>query len=195
MKRPIGKIALGVLGALAMLGVGSAAIHAQGFGRGYQHDPYRPVVPATPYYDLDRGYYPPSPPGYSSYRPGFDHRYGPSPFGPQGRMLLGMSGQLVAEVDAFVVAFTRDAHIVPQGRQMLTDARRLRDAAFEFDLAARQGVDPRRLSSLARDIDRHASRLVNRVDRVARGRLGPNIAHVYRIGALAEDLQRAVRGA
>lgn len=202
MNRRFGTIALvGAAAAVLLMGTGSAS-RAQGFGPdryppgSYRPDPYRQAVPPPPGPGWLDPYAPAPPPirGYTSYRPGFEPLPRPAPIGRRGNMLLQVSGQLVAEVDDFLAAFATTAHVVPQGRQMQTDANRLLDAAVELDLALRRGVDPRRLESLAREVDRHSNRLINRVDRVARGRIGPNIAQVYRIGAIAEDLRRAVQG-
>lgn len=186
MIRLILKIALGVTGMLLSASFGSTS-RAQGFSPHVDRaDPYgyRATAPYHAWPGLGDSI--PGPGAFPRHR---------SPIGwPDAPGRFGLSGRLVAEVDAFLVSFMPTAHIVPQGRQMATDAQRLLDAAIALDLAMRQGSDPRRLNALARDVDRHASRLVNRVDRVARGRIGPNIAQVYRIGAIAGDLQRVIRG-
>jgi hypothetical protein len=100
----------------------------------------------------------------------------------------GLVERIAAETRAFVVVFGPTADCVPEGRRILSDARRLRDAAGELAAALRSGASPRELERLADRVVRHGGRLVDRVARVARGRIGPNIDQVYRIGALCGQL-------
>lgn len=161
--------------------------------------PYREypaaIWPGTAIGSMPDPYGPPAPwqnpwpnPGPSGYAPR------PSHWGGRVFMdLRGISSRLIQETDAFLAVWSPTARLVPQGDDMLEDAVRLYDAAVAFDQGLNRGLDPDRLARLARDIERHSSRLVRRVDRVARGRIGPNIEQVYKIGSLASELANGAR--
>lgn len=99
--------------------------------------------------------------------------------------LLVLTDQLVCETDAFIRCFGPTAHLVPDGRMILRAAEDLHCSATqyrEFLLGVSPACDARRV---LRDLSDDAGRLYRRVDRVAKGRTGPNIRQVCRIVDLA----------
>lgn len=100
--------------------------------------------------------------------------------------------RLAAETEAFVQVFSRTAGITPEGGFFLADAQRLRDAALAFRDLSAQGADPGRLSFAFANVDAAYRRLGRRTARIARGRTGPNIQQVQKIGAIVNDLHQAL---
>src|SRR5205085_3127814 len=100
---------------------------------------------------------------------------GPSP-------IVGLADQLVMQTNAFLQVFSQTAATVPEGGLFLDDAQRLQAAAANFRQDAMQGLDPGRLAYEFRDVDACWQRLARRTNRMARGRTGPNIEQVQRIG-------------
>ena len=64
----------------------------------------------------------------------------------------------------------------PRGAYMLADAQQLQAAAANFRQDAAGNLAPNQLAYEFRDVDAVWHRLARRVNRIARGRLGPNIA-------------------
>jgi len=186
-------------------------------GRPYGDDyGYAPVRPSNPYagdepldarrYDPPVGYgyapvqpsryygggYPPVPSGYS--RPG---AYDPEPIPPPGPAggyagpspVVGLSGQLVYQVDDFLRYFVPTARVVPQGRQFLTDASILRDAAARLQQMASTGAPPAALADQFGVVAATWQRFESRMERVAKGRMGPNIAKILQMGGTVEQIQ------
>ena len=110
---------------------------------------------------------------------------GPSP-------IAGLADQLAEQIDAFVAVWTPTAGAVPEGVYMLADAQRLQAEVADFRRDAAQGLDAGRLAFEFRDIDATAQRLSRRVARVARGRIGPNIAQVMKVGETVGQLHQAL---
>jgi hypothetical protein len=110
---------------------------------------------------------------------------GPSPVG-------ALADRLAQQVDALLEHFGPTAGVVPQGRQMLADIERLQAAVTDFRRDAAAGLDPNRLAFEFRDTFLIWQRLARRVDRLARGRTGPNINQVQQIGSTLEQLHRAL---
>jgi hypothetical protein len=106
--------------------------------------------------------------------------------------LLALADQLVEQVSAFVQVFGPTAGIVPEGPYMLADAQLLQAAALNFRQDVAKGLDAGRLAFEFRDVDLIWQRLTRRVNRIARGRTGPNIQQVGRMGATCEQLHRAL---
>lgn len=108
---------------------------------------------------------------------------GPSP-------LVAMTHQLVQQVDAFIQVFGPTAQGVPQGQFILADAQRLQAAAADFrqDVARGPRIDPNVLADEFRDVDACWQRLARRVNRIGRGRTGPNIQQVYKVGETCEQI-------
>lgn len=110
---------------------------------------------------------------------------GPSP-------IVGLADQLVEQTRAFIQVFGPTAAGVPEGGLFLADAQRLLDAAANFRQNAVQGLNPGQLAYEFRDVDACWQRLARRTNRLARGRTGPNIGQVARIGETCEQLHRAL---
>jgi len=106
--------------------------------------------------------------------------------------VVGLSTQLVEQVTEFVQAFGPMAGNVPDGGALLADAQRLQAAAADFRQDAARGLPPNQLAYEFRDVDASWQRLARRVNRVARGRLGPNIQQVQRIGGTCEQVHRVL---
>ena len=106
--------------------------------------------------------------------------------------LVGLSNQLVEQVSSFVVVFGPTARDVPDGRAMLADAQRLQEAAADFQQDAAKGLPPNQLAYSFRGVDASWGRLARRVNRIARGRGGPNIRQFERIGATCEQVHRVL---
>ena len=106
--------------------------------------------------------------------------------------IVGLSSQLADQVNQFVQVFGPNAGNVPEGGLMLIDAQRLQAAASEFQRSAAGGLPPNQLAYEFRDVDALWQRLARRVNRVARGRMGPNIQQVQRIGESCEQIHRVL---
>jgi hypothetical protein len=106
--------------------------------------------------------------------------------------IVGLSSQLVEQVNQFVQVFGPTAGNVPEGGLMLIDAQRLQAAASEFQRSAAGGLPPNQLAYGFRDVDALWQRLARRVNRVARGRMGPNIQQVQRVGETCEQIHRVL---
>jgi hypothetical protein len=100
-------------------------------------------------------------------------------------------GKGVGDAD-FVVWSGPTTAGVPEGGSFLADAQRLLDAAANFRQDAVQGLNPGQLAYEFRDVDACWQRLARRTNRIARGRTGPNIGQVARIGETCEQLHRAL---
>jgi hypothetical protein len=115
----------------------------------------------------------------------------PPPGGGPGP-LVGVSSALAEQVNAFLQVFGPTAGRVPEGGAMLVDAQRLQAAAAGFQQEAARGLPPNQLAFAFRDVDALWQRLARRVNRVARGREGPNIEQVRRIGETCEQIHRVL---
>ncbi|HEX8198971.1 MAG TPA: hypothetical protein VF590_00685, partial [Isosphaeraceae bacterium] len=110
---------------------------------------------------------------------------GPSP-------IVGLTDQLIAETEAFLQVFGPTVRVVPEGQEFFADAQRLRAAALEFRQAVAVGVDPNRLGGEFGAIDAIWRRLVRRTNRIAKGRTGPNIQQIYKLGAIVRDIHQVL---
>lgn len=110
---------------------------------------------------------------------------GPSP-------LVGLSDQLVATTGAIQQAFTAAAGQVTQGPEMAADAQRLNAAALDFRGGVAQGLPPNVLAFKFREVDACWQRMARRVNRVARGNIGPNVAMVLNLGNLCGQIHTAL---
>lgn len=128
---------------------------------------------------------PPTPRPYVVMRPA-------APVGPPP--VLGLADRLVAETDAFLQVFGPTARIVPQGGQFLADAEALRAAAADFRATIAQAGDPARLAGDFEALQGLWGRMQARVDMIARGRTGPNIQQIEKIGAIIGEMRRQLAG-
>ncbi len=110
---------------------------------------------------------------------------GPSP-------IAALADQLADQTAAFVQVFGPTARVVPEGPAMLADAQQLTSAAANFRQDAAGNLAPNQLAYEFRDVDAVWQRLARRVNRVARGRMGPNIAQVQKLGALCDQIHQAL---
>ena len=106
--------------------------------------------------------------------------------------VTALADQLVEQANAFVQVFGPTAGVVPQGAFMLADAQALLAAATNFRQDAARGLDANALAYEFRDVDAVWVRLARRVNRIARGRTGPNIQQVGKIGDTCEQIHRAL---
>ena len=129
--------------------------------------------------------------GLGSAQPRVDVQVAP-PQGGGPSPIAGLADQLSQQIDAFIAVWTPTAGAVPEGGAMLADAQRLQAEAADFRRDAAQGFDAGRLAYEFRDIDATAQRLSRRVARVARGRVGPNIAQVQKVGDTVGQIHQAL---
>jgi len=115
-----------------------------------------------------------------------------APAGGGAPPIVGLSDQLVVQVNEFVQVFGPTAGNVPQGGAMLAEVQRLQAAAADFRQDAARGLASNQLAYEFRDVDASWQRLARRVNRVARGRLGPNIEQIQRIGGTCEQVHRVL---
>ena len=108
---------------------------------------------------------------------------GPSP-------VLALADRLNAQLDAFLAAFTPTVRVVPEGEWILADAQRLKAAAVAFREECGRGVDSYRLSQQFIAVDQLWSRLARRINRIARGRTGPNIQTAMQMGETCRQIHQ-----
>ncbi len=106
--------------------------------------------------------------------------------------VVGLTTELVVQVNEFVQTFGQTAGNVPEGGAMLADAQRLQAAAVNFQQDAARALPPNQLAYEFRDVDASWQRLTRRVNRLARGGSGPNIQQVQRIGGTCEQVHRVL---
>jgi len=114
---------------------------------------------------------------------------GPGVGNPGASAVVGLSGQLVRQVDDFLRAFAPNARVVPQGRQFLADASMLRDAAARFQQMAAGGAPPATLANQFGAVAASWQRFESRMEQVAKGRMGPNIAKILQMGGTVQRIQ------
>ena len=99
-----------------------------------------------------------------------------------------LADAIVGEIDVFLRAFGPTRCAVPCGEEIYRDAIQLQQLTLELRQAAAAGAPPCDLRALYRQVDCACGRLVGKVNRIARGRCGPNIQQVRTIGALCQEL-------
>jgi hypothetical protein len=104
--------------------------------------------------------------------------------------IVPLADKLVTQLDEFLVGFAPTARVASEGLQNLADATRLRDASARFRDLAAQGAPPNQLAFAFRDVDIYWQRLGRRVERLAKGRSGPNIDRVRMLGQTCEQLHQ-----
>lgn len=95
---------------------------------------------------------------------------------------LGALDQLIAVQQANVTA-------VPQGFQVLGDARELRSSLGRLRQRVGAGVPPPGFQGAFREVERDYGRLRQRIDRIAGGRSGPNIDLVRSMQGILEQIR------
>jgi len=169
-------------------GYGYAPVQsASPYGQVY---PLSPSVPAQVY---QRGYSLPS-----GLTPGAYNDVLVQPIGPGGGVsapypgpspVAGLAVQLVQQVDDFLRSFAQTARAVPQGGLFLADATTLREAAARLSQMAASGAPPATLSAQFRAVAVTWQRFESRMEQVAKGRMGPNIAKILQMGGTVEQIQ------
>lgn len=129
--------------------------------------------------------------GLNSPQPAVQVSLAPPP-GGGSPPIVGLSNQLVEQVNGYIEAFGPTAGGVPEGGAMLADAQRLQAAAAGFQQATARGLPPNQLAYQFRDVDAHWQRLARRVNRIGRGRTGPNIERVQQLGQTCEQVHRVL---
>jgi len=114
--------------------------------------------------------------------------YNPNPAPQVAQWADGLDRQ----VDELIANFGPTAQVVPEGRDMLGEMERLRDRVRHFREVAAQGNPPGRLAHEFREVDESWQRLARRVNRIARGRNGPNIQRVQQIGQTCEQIHQVL---
>jgi hypothetical protein len=129
--------------------------------------------------------------GLSSPQPEVSINLG-SPGAGRPSPLLGLADRRVEQTAAFVSVFGPTAGGVPEGPITLADAERLRAAAADFRQDVARGLPPNQLAYEFRDVDAIWQCLARRVDRIARGRTGPNIAQVQKPGGIIAQIHQVL---
>ena len=75
---------------------------------------------------------------------------------------------------------------------MASDAQRLQAAAVAFRQGVANGLPTNQLAFAFRDVDASWQRMARRVNRVAKGNVGPNVAMVLSLGGLCEQIHTAL---
>lgn len=117
--------------------------------------------------------------------------YGVPPV-PTAAVVAGWAVELERQVDDLLVNFAPTVGVVPEGRLMLADMERIKQGASIFRQETARGGDPRRLAAVFQEVDVHWQRLARRVQRIGRGRTGPNIQRIELIGQTSEQIHRAL---
>jgi len=106
--------------------------------------------------------------------------------------VVALSNQLVEQAGAFVQVFTQTSPNVPEGGLFLADAQRLQAAAADFSRDAARGLNINQLAYEFRDVDALWQVLARRTNRIARGRVGPNIDQVGKMGQTVAEIHRVL---
>ena len=106
--------------------------------------------------------------------------------------IVGLSDKLVEQVTQFIQVFSQTAGNVPEGGAMLAEAQNLQATAANFQQDVAKGLAPNQLAFEFQDVDVSWQRLARRVNRIARGRVGPNIQQVQNIGTTCEQIHRVL---
>ena len=111
---------------------------------------------------------------------------------PPPSPIVPLADAMVQQINEFVANYSATARNVPEGQAIYDDAVRLQAASIDFRRAIAGGGPPGSQAFAFREVDAGVHRLSRRVERVARGRNGPNIQQVRNIVATAEGLHTAL---
>lgn len=128
----------------------------------------------------------PGPPPGPIPTPGFGPGHG---HGRRLREATALADQLGGEADGFIAAIQPNVLRIPQGHQFVADARALRASAIAFRHAAVGGAGPDQMRGAFAQLDQAYGSLLNRVNRIAGFRSGPNIDRVRRLGGLVDQIR------
>ncbi len=119
---------------------------------------------------------------------GFNPNLGQPGMGMGGSPVAGLADQLARETTAFIANFIQTANRVPEGRFMLAEAQQLEVAATNFRQYAYGNLPPAQLAQQFGGVSACWQRLGQRVERIARGHVGPNIAQVQKLGVICSQI-------
>jgi hypothetical protein len=102
--------------------------------------------------------------------------------------LMILVDQTIYDVEEFLAVFGPTACFVPEGNDILREARGLRVALYEYRRALEWGAGPHELRHIAGRLSDRGEELVEEVQDQARGRYGPNIQRVHQIGGQVQQL-------
>lgn len=105
---------------------------------------------------------------------------------------VALADQLGGEVEGFLVAVQPNALRIPQGLQFIADARILRGAVIAFRQAAAAGAPPTQLQPAFAQLNQAYANLLNRINRIAGFRSGPNIDRVRRMGLIVDQIRASM---
>jgi len=106
--------------------------------------------------------------------------------------IVALSDQLLGQTSEITQIFSTALGQVPEGPQMLDEAQRLQAAVTNFRQDVGRGLAANQLAFEFREVDVFWQRLARRVNRVARGQIGPNIAKVQNLGETCEQIHRVL---
>jgi hypothetical protein len=112
------------------------------------------------------------------------------PAGSAPSPVMALADQLLGQIDAFLNAFAPTVRVVPEGEWILADAQRLKAAAVAFREKCGRGVDSYRLSQQFLAVDQSWGRMARRINRIARGRTGPNIQLAMDMGETCRQIHQ-----
>ena len=108
---------------------------------------------------------------------------GPSP-------IVALADRLAQESEAFLQVFGATSPRVPERGYFLIDATRLRDAAVDFRQDVARDLPANQLAFEFRQVDALWQVLARRTARIARGRTGPNIQQVQKLGDIIGQIHQ-----
>jgi len=112
------------------------------------------------------------------------------PAGNAPSPVIALADKLLGQVDAFLASFLPSVRVVPEGEWILADAERLKTAAVAFREECGRGVDPYRLSQRFQAVDQLWGRMARRINRIAKGRTGPNIDAAMQMGDTCQQIHQ-----
>lgn len=111
---------------------------------------------------------------------------------PSSAAAAGWAAELDRQVNDLLVHFVPTVKVVPEGRFMLADMERIKQAVNLFRQESARGASLGRLGAVFGEVDVHWQRLARRVDRIGRGRTGPNIQRIAEIGQTCQQIHQAL---
>ncbi len=108
---------------------------------------------------------------------------GPSP-------VVALADRLIDEVVTFLRDFRAAGGTVPEAGLIEADLIRLRDDAEDFRRDVGRGLDVGQLAYEFRFVDAAWQRLARRTNRIARGRVGPGLAMIGKMGQTCAQIHR-----
>jgi hypothetical protein len=101
-----------------------------------------------------------------------------------------LADRLIAQLDEFLIVFTREARFVQEGGIFIADARRLAGAAAAFRTEIPRAIEVGQLAYAFRDVDALWQVLARRTNRIAAGQGGPNVQRIEAIGQTVAEIRQ-----